>query len=319
MEWSTITSAVSDVPLVYFLLAIMLNSIIAVFGAFSYKLLFFIQKEKLSFFNSFFVLHILEFVKFLTPFKMGALVGKPLITRLIGGISLKNAVFAVGFENFFSITWQIALLPILLLLVGENILFNNMLLKIALIIFFVVLLGIVSYKYKWFLPKIIGLKKYIPEKIKRKAAKAGLNEEMVNDFLLNVPSYFNSKRLILLLGLLTIAQALLLPLFIGLSLAFFDVEMSYFNMFAVYWISYVLGRFSFLPSGLGVKDVTMGGLLLSLGVNGLTVVKTIVLFRIFAFIPYVVVGGCLFLYYGHKYTYKKLFKKDISDDFNQKL
>ena len=179
---------------------------------------------------------------------------------------------------------------------------------------FILISGVMSYKYKWFLPKIIGLKRFMPDRIKKFVSKFGIDEETIKGFIDNVPSYFSNKGLILLLVALTIIQAVLLPFFVGLSLMFFNVGLSYFDLFVVYWISYILGRLSFLPSGLGVKDVTMGGLLLGFGVNGVTVVKTVILFRVFAFIPYLFIGGLAFLYYGHKYTYKRFFKRDFGEE-----
>src|SRR3989344_2064421 len=96
MDLATITSAMDNVTVMYFVYAILLNSIIAVFGALSYKLLFYIQGENLDFSKSFVILHISQFFNFFAPLKTGAIFGKPLVTRLIGGISLKNGIFAVG-------------------------------------------------------------------------------------------------------------------------------------------------------------------------------------------------------------------------------
>jgi len=314
--WDAISSAISNVPIMYFVYAIALNTILAIIGSLSYKLLFKMQEENLGFLNSFFILHMAQFLNFFAPFKTGALFGKPLITKLIGNMPLTKSIFAVGFENFFSIAWQVTMLPILLLLVGEDMLFNNLLLKITITILFFICVGIVLYKYKWFIPKIIALKRFLPNRINKIALKFGINDDVINDFVNSIPSYFSNKKIIALLILLTAIQAVILPFFVGLSLSFFGIKMGYFSLFSVYWISYVLGRLSFLPSGLGVKDVTMGGLIVGFGIDSGIAIKSVVLFRALTFVPYLIIGGILFLYYGHKYTYKRFFKKDEVDAKN---
>src|SRR3989344_7161908 len=128
--WDAISSAISNVHIMYFVYAIALNTILAIIGSLSYKLLFKMQEENLGFLNSFFILHLAQFLNFFAPFKTGALFGKPLITKVIGNMPLTKSIFAVGFENFFSISWQLLLLPVLLLLIGERVLLNNMLAKI---------------------------------------------------------------------------------------------------------------------------------------------------------------------------------------------
>ncbi len=310
MDIKTITSVLNEVPAKYIVYAIILNTTIAVFGALFYKLLFHIQKENLKFSRSFLILHMAQFLNFFAPLKTGAIFGKPLITKLIGNMPLAKSIFAVGFENFFSISWQLAMLPILLLLVGEKILLNSMLAKILIAVLALIAISTISHRYRWFLHYALRLKRFIPRKIKNIALRFGLNESAINEMIESIPSYFSNKRIMLWLMLLTAVQAFLQPFFLKWALAFFDINMSYFSLFAIFWISYTLGRISFLPSGLGVKDLTMGGLLIGAKVNSIIAIKTVVLFRVLTFIPFLVLGGALFLYYGHKYTYRIFFKKD---------
>ena len=312
MDIKTITSILNDVPAKYFVYAIILNTIITVFGALFYKLLFRIQGENLKFSRSFLILHMAQFLNFFAPLKTGAIFGKPLITKLIGNMPLTKSIFAVGFENFFSISWQLAMLPILLMLVGEKILLNSMLAKILIAVAALIAISTISRRYKWFLHYALGLKRFLPNKIKKIALRFGLDEAAIKELIENIPSYFSNKRMLLALILLTALQAFLQPFFLRWALAFFDVHMSYFSLFAIFWISYILGRMSFLPSGLGVKDLTIGGLLIGTKVNSIIAIKTVVLFRVLTFIPFLVIGGALFLYYGHKYTYKIFFKRDNS-------
>lgn len=310
MDIATLISSLDNLPFRYFVYALLLNLVIAIFGALSYKLLFYIQMEDLKFRKSFLILYLAQFLNFFAPLKTGAIFGKPLITKLVGNMPLTKSIFAVAFENFFSISWQIIMLPILLLLIGERVVFDNLILKISIIIIFLIISGIISYKYKWFLPKLINLKRFLPERIKKVAVRFGFNEETIMDFIAKIPSYYSNKLLIAALILLTIVQAVLLPFFLNISLMFFNVKLSYFNIFMIYWISYILGRLSFLPSGLGVKDVTMGGLLIGFGIENVVAIKTVVIYRAITFVPYLLIGGIAFLYYGHKYTYKIFFKKE---------
>lgn len=311
MDFNSISSSLNSLPLIYFILAAIINIVTSFISAISYKLILYMQKEDLKIMNSLLILYLSQFIGFFAPLKMGAIFGKPLVTKMVGGIPLVKSMFAVGFENFFSISWQIIMLPILLVLIGEDVLFNNMIYKIAIVVIFAVCIAIIGYKYKWFMPRLLNLKRFLPNKIKNVAIKFGLNEDSINNFTASIPSYFSNKWFMVLIIGLTILQIFFLPFFMALPLSFFNINLSYFTIFTIYWISYILGRLSFLPAGLGVKDVTMGGLLLSNGIDGGTVVKIVILYRVLTFVPSLVVGGLTFLYYGHKYTYKRFFKKEF--------
>jgi len=315
MNFSSISSSLNSLPLIYFILAVIINIATSLISAISYKLILYMQKEDLKIINSFLILYMSQFIGLFAPLKTGAIFGKPLITRMMGGIPLVKSVFAVGLENFFSISWQVIMLPILLMLIGEDVLFNNIIYKIAIVVVFVVCIAIISYKYKWFIPRLLILKRFLPNRIKKIAIKFGLNEDAINNFIASIPSYFSNKWFMILIAGLTILQMLFLPIFMALPLSFFNISISYFNIFTIYWISYILGRLSFLPAGLGVKDITMGGLLLGIGIDGGTVVKIVILYRVLTFVPSLVVGGLIFLYYGHKYTYKRFFKKEFDGEY----
>ncbi len=306
-----ILTAVKNVPIMYLIIAMMLNLILGIFNAFFYKALFYDDK-RINFAKSYAVIYLSQILNFFAPFKTGAIIGKPLVTKLITGIEIQRSIPAIGFENIFSIIWQVTMLPLLLLMIGENVLFDNVIINVVLALFFLLTFGIAYYKYKWFLPRIIMLKKYVPECIKKIAVKLGINQENINKIAENMPNYLNNKKILLRLGIMTIANILLLPLFLWLSLNFLQINLGYFSIFIVYWISYILGRLSFLPAGIGIKDVTMGGLLISYGTNNVTALKVVLLFRILTLLPNLIISSSFLLYYGHKYTYSKFFKKELN-------
>src|SRR3989344_1990137 len=88
------------------------------------------------------------------------------------------------------------------------------------------------------------------------------------------------------------------PFLIFLLSRSYLIHINYFDSFTVYWFSYILGRLSGLPIGLGVRDVSAGFFLTNLGVSATIALQIVFLYRLISFIPFLPFGLAYFIKYG---------------------
>ncbi|MEK6940802.1 MAG: lysylphosphatidylglycerol synthase transmembrane domain-containing protein [Nanoarchaeota archaeon] len=297
----------------YIVFATLVYSLVIGLATLMFQILLYYQQEKLSFKMGFTVVSLSQFVNFLTPLKIGPVIGKPIIGKITANLPLRKTISATAFENFLGILIQLLMFPILIFYVGDQLLLDgglllsNALIK-WLIIFTVILLGAyISYSYNWFIPQLIKLKFLVPVRLKKFVKRFGFTEEAVEKILNDLPSFFLNKKLVLKLVLIIGIQACILPLTFLLALHYFNVQIPYMLLFSMYWIAYIIGRLSIFPGGLGVKDVTLGGMLLGAGVSGVSAIKIVLVYRLFNLFPILLLGGIPFLMYGRNvFKYRRI-------------
>ena len=275
-------------------------------------------KVKLS--HAFVIVNLGNFLHYFAPFKAGHLIGRPLVGRFLAKLSIHKTLSATAFEQFLALLWQVAAFPLLLLVLGEGLFFENALIKWIILLVGVVVVGVLAYHYGWFLPHLFKLQKYMPRWIKKIAEKIGVTEELIEDIVKSLPSYLGNKKILTKSLIIIGIQAIVAPVTLWAAMAYFDLSFSYPILFAVFWVSALLGKLSFLPAGLGVKDVTMGGLLVGLGVGGIMAVQIVIIFRLLSLIPPSIIGGSMALFYGNRIRkYKSLVKPAYESGDGKKM
>ena len=278
-----------------------------IIGVLIFQLLLRHQHEQVSFWQAFSVINLGQFLGLITPITGGAFIGKPLLAKFLAKLSLSKSISAIAFENFFGLAWQLASLPILLVILGEKIFLVNSVLKWALIFIVVLIFGYVAHQRHWFIPQLIKLKRLVPQRLRRLARSFGVTEKGIKETIDSLPEYLKQKPLLARLSFLVGVQALILPVQLYIALRYYDLHLGLFTIFALYWVSYILGRLSILPAGLGVKDVTLGGLLIGVGVASSTAIKVVLIFRFLTLIPPILIGAVLALIYAK--DFKELIKE----------
>ncbi len=267
----------------YLLLAFVLSSAAIFVLSILYMVLFSVHDEKTSISSLFFTLYLAQLVSYIAPFKTGTIIGKPLIFKTLLNVPAVKAISVMAFEGIFSFGWQTLFLFILLLVSGLKIVsFSPAKGIIAMLLLLVMAIFLTRHRH------------YIMSKMPEKMQKYISHINEIN---------FKSKKLLWLIPVVFL-QLLLLPLWVKLASNYFDISLSYMQYFEVYWISYILGRLSFLPMGIGVKDATISYFLISYGLDSVTAVKIVGMYRLFTLLPYIVIGTMVFIYYGSKYGYK---------------
>jgi len=281
----------------YIALAFILNLVIALVVSLRYKYILQKVDVKITFLSSFIISGLAYFLSYLIPFKGGAILGYPLAAKIKENISLKKSYLVLFFENIFDTLWQIVIIFILLFF-GKNKYFDNIILDIVLIVLFIVVLSGAIFKYENVIRFFIWIYGFFPLRLKNLAEKTGLKRIDFNEELNRLKLLFFTKGFLFNYFLLSSIIVFLSPIIILCLTKSFSYNLNYFNAFFIYWVSYILGRLSGLPFGLGLRDAAIGTILYSYGVQGYTSVNIVILQRVITFFPFIPVGLIYFLSYG---------------------
>ncbi len=258
------------------------------------NILLYIDRQ-ISVLRSFVVVSIGNLIYSFTPFGLGHFVGRPLAAKFLEDVLIRRTISATAFEEFINFTMYLILFPFLLLFLGEELFIVNNFSNWSIILVVVLVVGIIAYRYQYFLPKIFKVKSYVPKFIREFVSKYGVTEQSLEEITRSLPQYMKNRRLIIYTWIMTIVTMFIMPLTLWAALAYFGQEFSYLTIFSLFWVSYVIGRISLLPAGIGVKDVTMAGLLISLGVAGEMAVKVVIIYRVLSIFPIILIGLPLLL------------------------
>ncbi len=308
MDWSISLSLLRWGIIGYAFLVLLLYLIVISISTLIFQILLRQQHEKITFWEAFSIINLGQFLGFLTPIKGGSFIGKPLLAKIILKLPIRKTISAIAFENFVALAWQLASLPILLILLGEKIFLENSALKWLLIFVVVLVIGYIAHHRHWFIPQLLKIKHLIPKRIRKIASSFGLTEQAIKETIETLPEYLKQKSLLARLGALIGIQALIFPFMLTVTLLYYDIHLSYLTIFGLYWVSYILGRLSILPAGIGVKDVTLGGLLIGVGIASTTAIKVVLVFRFLTLIPPILIGGILAIVYAKEF--KNLMKEE---------
>jgi len=298
MVLSEILNSVSDVSILVIVLAFVVSIITVSFGSLIFKYIGVGFKKKISFRESFKINYLALFVGYLVPFKPGSLALKVVITKFVSGVDLKYSTLIMIAENVFYFLWQIPLVIALLFMSGFAFMnFSNG--GFISLVVFIILLIIFMLK-----PEVVLiLRKIIPRRI--------LNKRFENflDSIRDSPKTFLHIKILVPLVIFSLISASISPFFVKLAEGVVTNQLSYLQVFIIFWISYIIGRISIFSDGLGVKDITMGALLVSYGIASVDAIKIVILFRVFTALPVFVIGGAFAALMSKKIPFRELIKR----------
>ena len=154
------------------------------------------------------------------------------------------------------------------------------------------------YKYDKFLFLFFKIYNVLPFKLKELIKKTGLKKENIGNYFSKLKSLFSNKIFLLNYNLFSLLIILISPFLIVFLGRAYSININYLDSFNVYWFSFILGRLSGLPIGLGVRDVSAGYLLTNLGFSTLISLQIIFLSRLISFFPFFPFGLAYFIKYG---------------------
>lgn len=283
---------------IYVLIGFIVNFIYISLISLRYIYILRVMKRKLSLLHSSYLFCISQTVNYLTPFKIGGILIKPVATRWFSKIPLKDSFFVTIFEQLFDYLWQIVLFALIIALAGERFLPNFRFLQI---IFIVTSLVIILF----FIIKLNVILQFMFKRaFKSKYSELFSKTMQFVDFKQEIFAYIKNPRFVFIVVLLTVVFALFAPLLLSISLVAFGVSLSYSDIFLLYWASFIVGRISGIPGGFGSRDLTIGALLVVYGLSSTIIIKSIILYRVITIIPNVVIGGGFIIYYSSKYGFK---------------
>ncbi len=174
---------------IHFFYALTITILTTPIIAYRYKILLNYFNEKISLLDSFFITYANNFLSYLSPFRIGTVFTKPLITKFFSKILIRKSVPVTIFEQIFEFGWQIILLFILLIFIGEKFLFNNILLEIILFCLVIFILIIALLNHEKVISFLWRFKNLLPRKIKEIGRKANLNEEKMKESMGMIMTY----------------------------------------------------------------------------------------------------------------------------------
>ena len=184
---------------------------------------------------------------------------------------------------------------------------NSVITKTVIFLITIGLLLAVIVKYEYFLKLAWNLKTFMPSYVTNKVKKI-IKKKQIDDMLTDILKCLKTPKFILSAALPTFLVFVISPLMIQFSGYAFDENMGYITAFLAYWIGMIIGRLSGLPGGIGVRDATSIGVLLGFGIPASISLKIMILYRIIAALPHIVIGIPIFFQYGKKLMVKSLKK-----------
>ena len=296
--------------LLFLALATVYNIFCYFVPAMKYKILLKYAGERISILNAFLTFTITKFSTTITPFVSGPMIAKPLASKYLANIPLKKGAFITAFEQLLDFGAFLILIPILMIFLGERVFFNGIVPKLILFFGVMVFCAIALIKRKQLISFIWKAKTFLPTKIRMFGKNAGLSEKNAHQLLDEVLVYVKNPRPIAALIPFFAFQFLAMPIILQLVALAFDVDLSFKLAFVVYWFSSALGKLSGSPSGFGVADISLGGLLAANGAPATAVLKIIIFYRIISLLPAIAIGAPLSLYIGAKYAKEKIEEKN---------
>ncbi len=282
---------------IYVFLALLLNVVIAFLISLKYRFILRFIDKKISYFSAFIIVSVSSFLRYIIPLKGGAIVGTPVAAKIKENIDLDKSSIITVFENIFDTLWQLLLL-ILIFIFGtrEFLSFYNIIVFLLLII----ILVFIILKYENFIFIIFSLYRILPFKIKEYIKKIGIKREHVHAYFEKLKNLFSKKDFILLYSFYVILISIISPFSLIFLSSSYSLDLIYSESFIIYWVSFILGRLSGLPGGLGVRDFTVGALLISHGFSTAIALKIVFLYRLISFFPLFLTGAVYSLIYGRE-------------------
>jgi len=269
----------------YLLLALLANFFCILLISLRYTSLFNLLEEHLSLFNAFKLVGITQLISYLTPFNLGILLGRPFIAKHLSGIPPAKTILATIFDQFLELFWQ-GLILISLILIGGFSFFKPQTPSPFFILMIIIgVFAIFSFlTYNYFLNKLIFHQQKIPHWIRIVIGKFVTIKDLVT-----LSNIFKKRKSIhqffFVYSVLIVFFIILYPSILYFTTLAFNTPLHYWTVFGLTWASYLAGRLSGIPGGLGTRDVTLGAALSLLGVSVGQASLITLTYRIITFLP----------------------------------
>lgn len=284
------------IKIFYIFFILLVNLISAILIGLRYRFVLSYLGKKISVLSSFLIFCISSSINYLIPFKGGILIGGPTAAKLKEDIEFNKSSVVLIFEQLFEIIWQLIFILIAIWFTGNK-LFNNSLFSFIFITcsILVIIYFIFNYEKLFFI--LTKVHSFFPKKIKNIIQKLNIKDN-TNDVIKNVKFLFRNKKFLLVYVLQTLIIIFETPLNLFLILLFYSFYINYFYILFIFWISFILGKLSGLPGGLGVRDLALGTILTSFNIPLNLTVKIVFIHRILSLFPTIPVGVTTLLYFG---------------------
>jgi uncharacterized protein (TIRG00374 family) len=292
----------------YIGLALLVEIVIILINALRYKIMLSATGTPVSVKNTFLINLGVKFSTFITPFKMGAIVTKPIATSSLANVPVKKSMPIIAFEQFFDIGWQILALPFMLVLIGEAALISNFIIEFIIIALMFVFVGIAYTKRSYLFSKLWSIKRFLPSKFQRFGKKMVVSKKNLKESLRETAGHVSNRIFLFKVSLMTLITIFVAPAVIYFCGLAFSVPMSYPTAILIYWASMIIGRFSGIPGGFGAREFSLIAMLTAFGFPIALSASFSVLYRGIKMIAPIAIGGPVFFYTSGRVTKDVVFE-----------
>ncbi|MEK6936808.1 MAG: flippase-like domain-containing protein [Nanoarchaeota archaeon] len=295
--------------IIFLVLAFFLNVIIDLLISGQYRYLVKFIEKKISYLSALVIVSLSFFLRLILVSKSGSFLGTPIAGKLKEGISLTKGALIIAFENITYTLWQLFIL-VFILAFNREFIEENIIIAIPLVFLIIVLMIMCLYKYEKILYLIFKIYSFFPVKLKNIIRKTGLKKENIESQFNKLKMLFSNKLFLLNYNLISLLIILISPYSLVFLGKFYSISVNYFDSFSVYWFSFILGRLSGMPIGLGVRDVSTGYLLTNLGISTQISLQIVFLSRVVSFFPFFPIGLGCFIKYGKEKIFSIIYNKN---------
>ncbi len=280
-------------PIIY---ALAVNVVCIVILSYKFMLVLHYMGEKLTISYSIAIVSLGQVLSYITPLNLGVLAVRSVSGKILANVEPKKMVFATLFDQWLELLAQVVILALLMVSVGFKALKFGFGYSAVLFVLAIIMMAFIFYKPERSINFILKFKSLIPGFL-RKILRRKINSKDIVGFSEQFESYklLERKKILVLLSVYIIF-VLVYPLIFYLLLDIFSISLSYINSFIFVWLSYILGRISGIPGGLGARDVSLAGLITAQGIGIGSVVMIIFLYRIVTMLPSFIIGIPLLFY-----------------------
>jgi uncharacterized protein (TIRG00374 family) len=301
MDITNTLAQISDVDLTNLMLSAVFILCYGALFSLRYKLLLKDIGHEIKFIQSLAISQMSAVINYIIPLKAGVL-SKPLLTKKFSDCSFKKSVFALFLEQFFEIGFQILFVLIIFLLLGQDILLKN---KIFMLIFAIIISGFFTilallFHRDTFIRLYLKTTNMLPEKIREKLKKK-IPKKKLEKILEACYNSTSNHKLILRFGAITLIMVILSPMILTSIIRATNNNLSFSAVFFIYWSAIILGRITFLPGGLGTRDVIMTALLTQFGIGFAESIKITVVYRITTWTVSLGMGLIFLVFYSKEF------------------
>lgn len=289
---------------------IFVNFISVLIMASRFKYLMALRKLKVNKRNAFHITIVSFIMNYLTPFKTGVFLGKPILVRSFSNANVFDSFLLTSVEVFLDLIWQLAIFIPLVILSGTNWGGNRMTNVVLLLVVLVIM--IIGIKFAAPLLNICRRIRFfsffLPKRYKDKLSSLDFQA-----IIKEVYSQFYHWKSLIFFFSITAGHIFIAPYALLLTAKIIGVKMAYFDFFILFWISAIIGRISMIPGGIGTREAAITSILYVKGINPIIGLKIAALARLLNIISVFIIGTPSLVYILRKFG-ARYFKRKESNE-----